>query len=205
MSSAPETAAKPATRLPLKARLPAAKKQAFAAVADRFGMSESALVEGLVDALLDKNPVGAEAAQAAGVAQAQAAEAEARARESGQRDRINVRLAADDRERIEKRAGARGMPTSTYIAHLVRSHVREAPPVPEAEIERIEVVTRQLRAMNDTLRQIAAALAAGGPAAVDMKGAQAFVAQAAESARVAHDAAATLVLSGRAAWDASAP
>lgn len=46
------------------------------------------------------------------------------------RKRLYVRLRHDDRLILQERAEARGMPASTYVAALVRAHLRVLAPLP---------------------------------------------------------------------------
>src|ERR1700681_3807575 len=45
--------------------------------------------------------------------------------------RLSIRLAVEDRILLCNRAIARGMPSATYVAVLVRSHLRNLAPLPK--------------------------------------------------------------------------
>src|ERR1700730_7323407 len=109
----------------IAARVPAETKHRFAAIARYHGVSESVLLRRLVDAALltagpstktDLEPV--EPAPASG--------------------KISVRLRPDDLLLLRERATARQMPTATYVALLVRSHLRNLSPLPTEELKALK-------------------------------------------------------------------
>ena len=69
-------------------------------------------------------------------------------------DRLTVRLRPGDRALVEALAAARRMKTSTYLARLVRSHVRSAPVMPPAELEELRCLAGHLSAIGRELRLI---------------------------------------------------
>jgi hypothetical protein len=76
--------------------------------------------------------------------------------------RISIRLSPDDRQFLSERATARGMPSATYVAVLVRSHLRKLTPLPTEELGALKRSIAELGAIGRNLNQIAAALNAGG-------------------------------------------
>ena len=77
-------------------------------------------------------------------------------------ERLSVRLAPDDRLLLSERASARAMPSATYVAVLVRSHLRRLTPLPVAELDALKRSIAELGALGRNLNQIARALNGGG-------------------------------------------
>jgi antitoxin component of RelBE/YafQ-DinJ toxin-antitoxin module len=77
-------------------------------------------------------------------------------------ERLSIRLAPDDRLLLRERASARGMPSATYVAVLVRSHLRKLTPLPVAELDALKRSIAELGAVGRNLNQIARTLNAGG-------------------------------------------
>jgi len=71
--------------------------------------------------------------------------------------RLYVRLPPDDRMLLAERASARGMPAATYVAVLVRSHLRNLSPLPTAELLELRRSVNELRAIGQNINQVAAA------------------------------------------------
>jgi hypothetical protein len=77
-------------------------------------------------------------------------------------ERLSIRLAPDDRLLLCGRAAARGTASATYVAVLVRSHLRKLTPLPIAELDALKRSIAELGAVGRNLNQIARALNAGG-------------------------------------------
>lgn len=77
-------------------------------------------------------------------------------------ERLSIRLAPDDRLLLSERASARAMPAATYVAVLVRSHLRKLTPLPVPELDALKRSIAELGAVGRDLNQIARALNAGG-------------------------------------------
>ena len=77
-------------------------------------------------------------------------------------ERLSVRLSEDDRLLLRERASARGMPSATYVAVLVRSHLRKLTPLPTGELAALKRSIAELGAIGRNLNQIARTLSAGG-------------------------------------------
>jgi len=77
-------------------------------------------------------------------------------------ERLSIRLAPDDRLLLCDRAAARGTASATYVAVLVRSHLRKLTPLPIAELDALKRSIAELGAVGRNLNQIARALNAGG-------------------------------------------
>lgn len=72
--------------------------------------------------------------------------------------RVYVRLRHDDRIILKERACARGMPVATYASALLRSHLRQLPPLPRAELEALKAAVTELGTIGRNLNQIARAV-----------------------------------------------
>ena len=75
--------------------------------------------------------------------------------------RLNVRLEPEDWRLLMERAKARGMPSATYLSYLARSHLRGACPLPKAEYTLLKQSVEQLASVGRNLNQIARALNQG--------------------------------------------
>ncbi|MBS0449637.1 MAG: hypothetical protein JSR59_27335 [Proteobacteria bacterium] len=132
-----------ATRLAVvAARLAPERKAALNALAARQGLSASTLLALFVETVLRDNepPLDARVRDAA----------------VGSRDRITVRLRRGDRSRLDSRAAARGQKSATYLAMLIRAHVRQAPPLPAPELATLKDAVNRLAALDRHLVRLAA-------------------------------------------------
>jgi hypothetical protein len=75
--------------------------------------------------------------------------------------RLYVRLNPNDRLLLRERAVARGMPSATYVAVLVRSHLRGLVPLPKEELLALKASVAELGAIGRNLNQIARAMNQG--------------------------------------------
>jgi hypothetical protein len=112
------------------------KKALFAALAASRGLSESKLLGLIIDSVLARNPIDMGTALCKG---------------PGEGDRITVRLRSGDGTLLRARAQKRGMNFSTYTAALIRAHLRVDPPMPFAELARLERGLAQLRTVGRDL------------------------------------------------------
>lgn len=80
-------------------------------------------------------------------------------------DRITLRLRPGDRARADAKAAGRCMKTSSYLAMLVRNHVRGSSVMPTAELEELKTMAGHLALLGRQLRLIAAGLPASAPVA----------------------------------------
>jgi Bacterial mobilisation protein (MobC) len=71
------------------------------------------------------------------------------------RTRICIRVRHGDRLILRERAEARRMPPATYIAVLVRAHLRALTPLPSEEIAALKRSVAELSAIGRNLNQIA--------------------------------------------------
>jgi uncharacterized protein (DUF1778 family) len=76
--------------------------------------------------------------------------------------RLYVRLDPNDRLLLNERAAVRGMASATYVAVLVRSHLRHLVPLPKQELLALKSAVAELGAIGRNLNQIARAMNQGG-------------------------------------------
>jgi hypothetical protein len=94
--------------------------------------------------------------------------------ESGARKaRLYVRLRHEDRILLHERAAARGMAPATFASVLVRSHLRNAPPLPKEELLALKLAVAELGAIGRNLNQLTRAAnrgeKVGGPSREDLR------------------------------------
>jgi len=133
----------------VRCRVSSETKTLLQNIAAREQVTESAIVRSLLDTL-------ARASATESPAIANRDDAELRG------ERLSIRLAPDDRLLLRDRARARGLPSATYVAVLVRSHLRKLTPLPVAELDALKRSIAELGAVGRNLNQIARALNAGG-------------------------------------------
>jgi len=121
----------------------AEKKARFAALAGSRGLSQSGLLGLMVDAVLARNPLDAAVEELHG--------------RGGQGDRVSLRLRRGDGKLLRQRAQVRGMKYTTYAAVLIRSHLRVHPPMPLAELARLERSLAEVSSIAESLRGIGSA------------------------------------------------
>lgn len=121
------------------------KKEQFSALAKARGMSETALLEVLVDHVLGTNPSS----------EAAVSEADRSTDEGASTERVTLRLRPGDRPLVEQRAAARNMKAATYLVALIRSHVRGQAPLPTTELNQLKASVGELSAVGRNLNQIA--------------------------------------------------
>lgn len=79
--------------------------------------------------------------------------------------RFMIRMRAEDRRLLRERAAARGMAAATYVAVVMRSHLRNLPPLPKDELLALKRSVAELGAIGRNLNQIARAANQGVRAA----------------------------------------
>lgn len=132
----------------VRCRVSAETKCLLRSIAAREHITESALIRQLLETLVRTS----------------ASESPDRARsdDAVRGDRMSIRLAPDDRLLLCERASARGMPSATYVAVLVRSHLRKLTPLPTEELAALKRSIAELGAIGRNINQIARTLNAGG-------------------------------------------
>jgi hypothetical protein len=131
-------------------------KSQFAALAAQKGLTESALLALVIDQLLASNSASVASNDAATDCD-----------EGCANDRVTLRLRPGDRALAHAKAAARRMKTSSHLAMLVRTHVREVPVMPPTELEELMTVAGHLAALGRQMRRVAASAGAQGLEAVD--------------------------------------
>jgi predicted DNA binding CopG/RHH family protein len=117
-------------------------------LAEREGINETTLVKQLLEVVLRTSALTDPPAPAAPDKVSRGA-------------RLYVRLAVEDWRLLKERSTARGLPPATYVALLVRSHLRGAAPLPKAEYLALKQSVLELTAMGRNLNQIARAMNQG--------------------------------------------
>ena len=124
------------------ARVSSDTKERLRALADRQQLSESAMLKRLLDVTLH-------AADEPGPIRSYANGKALRAA------RLYVRLQADDQQLLLERATARSMASATYVAVLLRSHLRSLAPLPKDELLALKRTIADLGAVGRNLNQLA--------------------------------------------------
>jgi hypothetical protein len=132
----------------IAARVSSETKSQLRALAERQQLSESALLKNLLEVVLRSSV-------AAGMMELEVS------RMAPRDMRLYVRLDPNDRLLLNERATARGMPAATYVAVLVRSHLRNLAPLPKQELLALKSAVAELGAIGRNLNQIARAMNQG--------------------------------------------
>jgi len=139
----------------LKTRVPDATKTLVRAAADREFLTESTWFRRVIEDALKRSDANPDPNPRPFV--------DHRGHEArGEGARLYVRLQADDRMVLRERAAARGMPAATYASVLLRSHLRQLPPLPKEELLALKYAVAELGAIGRNLNQIARAANQGG-------------------------------------------
>jgi hypothetical protein len=120
-------------------------KARFLRLADRDGLTDSAMHKVLINDLVaaTEGPHASKYPRLNG----------ALGRPKG--GRLTFRLHNADRLLLKKRADARGLREATYLAMLVRSHVRSLKPLPSRDLRALQLSIAELSAIGRNLNQIA--------------------------------------------------
>jgi hypothetical protein len=135
----------------LGTRTSSATKARFAALAAQQGLTESALLALLVDKVL-----------AANTASDMLKSIDRTREEECASERLTLRLRPGDRALADAKAAARRMKTSSYLAMLVRTHVRGVPVMPPAELDELKSMAGHLAALGRQIRTISASTGVQG-------------------------------------------
>ena len=132
----------------IAARVTPEMKSLLRVLAEREQKTESAVVRQLLEVVLRTSTVG-----------------EIRLLDEKPRSnrdiRLYVRLDPNDRLLLQERAAARFVPPATYVAALVRSHLRGITPLLKEERHALDRVVAELTAVGRNLNQVARALNRG--------------------------------------------
>lgn len=117
-------------------------------LAERDGITESALLRQLLDVVLRTANLDEPSAMTVP--------------DKVNRDaRLTVRLEPEDWRLLRERARARGMASATYLSYLARAHLRDVAPLPKAEYTLLRQSVEQLASVGRNLNQIARAMNQG--------------------------------------------
>ena len=120
------------------ARVTPEVKTLLRALAEREQITESALVRQLLEVMLRRSAIE-------GFPKLDALEKVSR------EARLTVRMEPDDRMLLCQRAAARNMRSATYVAVLVRSHLRALAPLPKEELSALKRSVAELGAIGRNL------------------------------------------------------
>jgi len=116
----------------IAARVSSETKTRLRSLAQVQQQSESAIIKSLLDSLID----GDSAPRALTIAEPAAPRGA----------RLYIRLMPEDRRLLQERVAARHLAPATYVAMLVRAHLRELSPLPRDELAALKDVVAQLSA-----------------------------------------------------------
>jgi hypothetical protein len=119
-------------------------------LAQRDGITESALIKQLLDIVL----------RSSGLEEPTVAPPD----KVNRQGRLYLRMETQDLRLLQARSEARGMASATYAALALRSHLRGGAPLPKAEYVALRQAIVQLAAVGRNLNQIARVLNQGGRA-----------------------------------------
>jgi hypothetical protein len=138
-----------AASLLIATRVTSETKVSFRALAERQGLTESALLKRMIGLTL----------QSAGAASGDVlASAHHRARHA----RLCIRLRGEDQMMLRERAAARQMAAATYASVLVRAHLRSLSPLPKGELLALKRSIAELASIGRNINQIARVANEGG-------------------------------------------
>jgi hypothetical protein len=169
----------------IAARTSPERKAQFAALASRHGMSESALLTRLIDAVLNQNSVAV-------------SEGGDDAPDDADTKRITLRLRPGDHPLVEARASARHMKPATYLVMLVHAHVRSRAPMPAEELNALKLSVSQLSMVGRCLQQVVCA----NGAQADVEHLALLLHQTAEALGALRGSVAELVQTNLRSWEA---
>ena len=132
----------------IQCRVTSETKERIRELAEREQQTESAVVRQLLEVVLRTSTVG-------GITRPDDTP------KPNRETRLSVRLDPNDGLLLKERAAARCVPPATYIAALVRSHLRGITPLLKEERDALDRVVAELSAVGRNLNQIARALNRG--------------------------------------------
>jgi predicted DNA binding CopG/RHH family protein len=133
----------------INCRVTSETKAVLRMMASREGITESALVKQLLGAVLRTSAID------------ELPSSPTEGRRRNRDSRLTLRLAPEDLTLLQERAGARSMASATYAAVLLRSHLRNAVPLPKEELLALKRSIAELSAIGRNLNQIARAVNSG--------------------------------------------
>lgn len=142
----------------LKTRVSPDVKARVSVEAQRELLTESLWLRRMVDAALCSTPTAGDALRrgtVAGSLDGRVRHGQRREAAGGARTRLYIRLRHDDRLILHERAERRDMPAATYVAALLRAHLRALAPLPQEELAALKRSIAELGAVGRNLNQIA--------------------------------------------------
>ena len=142
----------------IKTRVSPDTKARVSAEAQRELLTESLWLRRAVDAALCSTPTSGDALSrgtVVGSLDGRVRHGQRREAANGGRTRLYIRLRHDDRMMLHERAERRDMPAATYVAALVRAHLRALAPLPQEELATLKRSIAELGAVGRNLNQIA--------------------------------------------------
>ena len=131
----------------IAARVTLDTKERVRRLAQRDGITESALIKQLLDVVLRSSGLDEPTV--------------ARADRVNRQGRLYLRMETQDLRLLGERSKARGMASATYAALALRSHLRGGAPIPKTEYVALRKSIEGLAAVGRNLNQIARALNQG--------------------------------------------
>jgi len=144
----------------IQCRVTTETKEKVRTLAARQQLSESALLQRLIDLML----------QTAGAGAVGSIDMDAKLPRDA---RVTIRLRGEDQALLHARAAARGMPSATYVSVLTRAHLRNLTPLPKEELIALKRTVSELGRIGRLLNPIARAAHQGdrvtGPGREDLR------------------------------------
>jgi hypothetical protein len=134
----------------IAARVTLETKHRVRRLAQRQGITESALIKQLLDVVLRTSGLDEPALRPPD--------------KVNRHGRLYVRMETQDLRLLRERSKARGMASATYAALALRSRLRGGSPLPKAEYLALRQAIDQMAGLGRTLNQIARVLNGGGRA-----------------------------------------
>ena len=131
----------------IAARVSSETKTLLRSLAQAQQQTESAIIKGLIDSLVDV--VGA--SRALRVAEPSVPRGA----------RLYIRLMPEDRRILQERSAARHLAPATYVAMLARAHLRDLSPLPRDELAALKDVVAQLSAFGRYVNALVCAVNQG--------------------------------------------
>jgi hypothetical protein len=144
----------------IQCRVTTETKEKVRTLAARQQLSESALLQRLIDLMLQTAGAGAQGP----------IDDDAKPPRDA---RVTIRLRGEDQALLHARAAARGMPSATYVSVLTRAHLRNLTPLPKEELLALKRTVSELGRIGRLLNPIARAAHQGervtGPGREDLR------------------------------------
>lgn len=143
--------------------VPAERQLRFAQLAASRGLSSSRLLAMMVEAVLTKHALAADTKVLSSASSSG----------RGAASKYTLRLQGQEAALLEQRAQIRGMQPSSYVAQVLRAHLRKAPPLPYKEFRQIKRLVNELagsRALLIEFTRRTAALGEGDASVIDAVG-----------------------------------